>query len=579
MLDNLIYWATAPIRWFGRSRAFRAGVAGIAVLGASFYAALWAIDRFVPTATISPPALATLPPLADLPPVTRASYVIAPVAVALSAIRASLDAAAPRQLADQNGNPVSSLLSKADIGIIVARGPFTVNGAPNDLAVGAPLNSSLKITGQIAGVAGNVTNALTSLIDSGLGKNVGGLTSKVLDQRADVRGQVTIHSRPALTSDWRLEPNLTAQIALGDSAVSLAGIKINVANEARPLIEKMVNEQVAELETRLRHDTFIERSAREQWTKMCRAIPLGGGKTGLPQLWLEMRPVRAAAAQPRIGTSDVMLTVGVQAETRITPAETKPSCPFPAKLQLVPPMQDGKLAVGLPVDVPFTEINTLLETQLKGRRYPEDDSTAMDVEVLKVKVGAVGERLLIALDVKAREKKSWFGFGTTATVQIWGKPVLDTEKQILRLTDTSLAVESEAAFGLLGAAARTAMPHLQKALAEKAVLDLKPFAADAKKKITAALADFQHNSAGVQVNAAIDDVRLTGLAFDSKTLRVIAEAGGNARDGLAVAEDVASQLSLPGLTRQSMMSFSRAQSSSREQRVARHHGCPGQARA
>ncbi len=529
MLDTVLYWVTAPIRWFGRSRAFRLGLAGVVVLGASFYATLWALDRFMPAAVSVAPALAKLPALPPLPPVTRASYVIAPVAVALTAIRASLDAAAPRQLIGQNSNPVSSLLSKADIGITVARGSLSVNGAPNDLAFGAPLNGALKITGQIAGAAGNITGSLTSFIDNGLGKNIGSLTSKVLDQRADVRGQVTIHSKPAITSDWRLEPNLTAQLALGDSAVSLAGIKINMANEARPLIDKMVNEQVAELERQLRHDPFVERTARAQWAKMCRAIPLGGGQTGLPQLWLEMRPIRAAAAQPRIGARDVTLTVGVQAETRITPTETKPNCPFPAKLELVPPMEDGKLAVGLPIDVPFSELNTLLEAQLKGRRYPEDGKAPMDIEVLKANVGAAGDRLLIALDVKAREKKSWFGLGATATVQIWGKPVLDAQNQILRLTDVSLAVESEAAFGLLGAAARAAMPYLQKALAEKAVVDLKPFAADAKKKITAALADFQQNSDGVQVDASVQDVRLSGIAFDSKTLRVIAEADGSAR--------------------------------------------------
>ncbi len=52
----------------------------------------------MPAADTPSPALAKLPPLPALPPVTRASYVIAPVAVALTAIRASLDAAAPRQL-------------------------------------------------------------------------------------------------------------------------------------------------------------------------------------------------------------------------------------------------------------------------------------------------------------------------------------------------------------------------------------------------------------------------------------------------------------------------------------------------
>ncbi len=53
-------------------------------------------------------------------------------------------------------------------------------------------------------------------------------------------------------------------------------------------------------------------------------VPLGGGKTGMPDLWLEMRPTRAFAAQPRIDTNWVNFTLGLQAETRVLPAETKP---------------------------------------------------------------------------------------------------------------------------------------------------------------------------------------------------------------------------------------------------------------
>ena len=527
--NTAIYYAAVPIRLFGRSRAFRIAVAAAVVLVGSFYAALWALNAIMPSTPAASPALAKLKPLPDLPPVTRASYVIAPVAVALSAIRASLDAAAPRTLVGKNANPVSSLLSKANIGMTVTRGNLGISGKPNDLAITAPLNSTMQITGQIAGIAGNLTGGITGFLDNSLGQAVGGLTNRVLDQRADVRGEVTVHSRPAITANWRLQPNLSAQLSLGNSAVQLAGLRLNMASEARPLLDQMVNQQVSALESRLRNDPFIESAARAQWAKMCRAIPLGGGQTGLPKLWLEMRPIRAAAAQPRIETRDVVLTVGVQAETRITPTETKPVCPFPAKLELVPPMDDGRLQVGVPIDVPFVELNKLLETQLKGHTYPENKDAAVAVEVQHVQVGAAGDRLLISLDVKAREKKSWFGFGASATIDIWGKPVLDEKNQILRLTDTSLAVESEAAFGLLGAAARAAMPYLQKALAEKAVVDLKPFAADAKKKISAALADFQRNDNGVNVSAEVRDVRLTGIAFDSKTLRVIAEADGRAK--------------------------------------------------
>jgi hypothetical protein len=92
-----------------------------------------------------------------------------------------------------------------------------------------------------------------------------------------------------------------------------------------------------------------------------------------------------------------------------------------------------------------------------------------------------------------------------------------------------VSVDSEAAFGLLGAAARAALPYLKQALADHSVVDLKPFAADALKKIGAALAEFEQNKDGVRVDAAVHSLRLTGIAFDSHTLRVIAEADGNAK--------------------------------------------------
>src|SRR5207342_3941380 len=133
-------------------------------------------------------------------------------------------------------------------------------------------------------------------------------------------------------------------------------------------------------------------------------------------------------------------------------------------------------------------------------------SGPVDVEVLRATLSASGDRLLISLRVKAREKKSWFGFGTEATVHVWGKPALDQESQILRLTDISLAVQSEAAFGLLGTAARAAMPYVQKALAEKAVIDLKPFANEARTKIAAALKDFQQVGDGVRVDTPVQDL-------------------------------------------------------------------------
>jgi hypothetical protein len=133
---------------------------------------------------------------------------------------------------------------------------------------------------------------------------------------------------------------------------------------------------------------------------------------------------------------------------------------------------------------------------------------------------------LISLLVNAKEKTGWFSFGGEATVQVWGRPLLDQAHQTLRLTNIELAVESEAAFGLLGAAARAVMPHLQKVLAEKTTVDLKPFLGDAQKMIASAISDLQKNEDGVRVAADIASLNLADIAYDSKTLRIIAEATG-----------------------------------------------------
>jgi hypothetical protein len=255
-------------------------------------------------------------------------------------------------------------------------------------------------------------------------------------------------------------------------------------------------------------------------------VPLQGTGTtaSLPALWLELKPIRAIAAQPTVDATAVTVAVGIEAETRITPTETKPNCPFPEKISIVPPTSAG-VGIGVPIDLPFTELNKILEAQLIGRTFPEDGSGSVDVTVKRANVSAAGDRLLISLLVHAKAR-SFFSFGADATVHIWGRPMLDQRNQTVRLNDMELAVESEAAFGLLGAAARAAVPHLQRALMEKATIDLKPFAANAQKKIADAIADFQKNDGGVRVDANISSVSLSDIAFDSRTLRVIVEATG-----------------------------------------------------
>ena len=505
--------------------SFKTILIGIAVVAVSFFISLKAMDWIAPRGRTPAPVLVELPPL---PPVSKRSFVLAPVAIALTAIRDAADRAAPRNFAGKADNPVSQILQNADIGWTASRGPIVATGGQDVLSLATPLTGKLNVTGSLSSKAtGAVGDALAGVLGGNVAKQIGSVNIKSLNANAEIKGTVTFTSRPKLAAAWHLEPNLAAQVTLGDTSLVVAGARVNVPAQVKPLMDKTVAEQVTAVEERVRNDRSFEQNARTQWAKACRSIPLQGTGAGstLPPLWLELKPNRAIAMQPKVDASAVTVTLGIEAETRITSAETRPNCPFPAKIDIIPPSPGG-VVIGVPIDVPFTEINKIVEAQFAGRTFPEDGSGPVAVTVKHASVAASGDRLLISLLVNAKEKKSLFGFGGEATVHIWGKPLLDQTQQTLRLGNIQLAVESEAAFGLLGAAARAVMPRLQQALTEKATVDLKPFATNAQKKIAAAISDFQKNEDGVRVSAEITSLQLADIAFDSKTLRVIAEAQG-----------------------------------------------------
>src|SRR5260221_10139658 len=379
------------------------------------------MDWLSPRAAVVAPVLVELPPL---PPASRSSSIVAPVAIALSAIRDAADRGAPRHFAGKADNPISQILQNADIGWTASRGPITATGAQDVLSLTTPLTGTLNVTGSLSGKAtGAVGDALGGLLGGNVAKQIGSVNIKNLNASAEIKGNVAITARPKIAAAWGIEPTLAAQVNLGDTSLVVAGARVNVPAQVKPLIDKTVTDQLAVVQARMRNDPSFENNARAQWAKACRSIPLQGTgpSSQLPALWLELRPTRAIAAQPRVDASAVILTLGIEAETRVTPVETKPACPFPATITIVPPAP-GRGTIGVPIDMPFTEINKVIEAAFAGKTVPEDGSGSVDVTVKRASVAASGDGLLISLLVNAKEKKSFFGFGGEAHVHIWGRP-------------------------------------------------------------------------------------------------------------------------------------------------------------
>ena len=194
VLDTVLYYATTPIRLFGRSRAFplcarRLWSCSPALLRRAVGA------RPFPAGNSPPPALANLPPLPALQPVTRSSYVIAPVAVSLSAIRdqpGRRGAARARRQERQSGEPTCS--SKAEIGITVSRGPMTVAGRPTTRSRWSrPLTGTIHITGQLGSAAGQAVGGIGDAIGGLLGRSLGKQIETLAHQECSTRPRCARH--------------------------------------------------------------------------------------------------------------------------------------------------------------------------------------------------------------------------------------------------------------------------------------------------------------------------------------------------------------------------------------------------
>src|SRR5215212_716327 len=131
---------------------------GTAVIVVSFFVSLNTMNWLAPRGAVPAPSLGELPPL---PAAARSSVILAPVVIALSAIRDAADRAAPRSFAGKADNPASQILENADIGWTASRGPLAATGGQDVLSLTTPLTGKLNVTGSLSSKAtGAVSEAL-----------------------------------------------------------------------------------------------------------------------------------------------------------------------------------------------------------------------------------------------------------------------------------------------------------------------------------------------------------------------------------------------------------------------------------
>src|SRR5438874_122780 len=84
---------------------------------------------------------------------------------------------------------------------------------------------AVSLSGKATGAVGD---ALGGLLGGNVAKQIGSINIKNLNASAEIKGNISITARPKLSPNWRIEPNLAAQVNLGDTSVSVAGARVNV---------------------------------------------------------------------------------------------------------------------------------------------------------------------------------------------------------------------------------------------------------------------------------------------------------------------------------------------------------------
>src|SRR5215471_11693061 len=151
----------------------------LGVVAISFLVSLKAMDWLSPGGAVQAPVITEPPPL---PPASRSSFVVAPVSIALSAIRDGAERSAQTNFAGKADNPVSQLLQNADIGWTASRGPILSTGTQDVLSLTTPITGKLNVTGSVTSKAtGAVGDAIGSLLGSDAAKQIGSVNIKALN--------------------------------------------------------------------------------------------------------------------------------------------------------------------------------------------------------------------------------------------------------------------------------------------------------------------------------------------------------------------------------------------------------------
>ena len=471
---------------------WKSGLAIVATMLGVAYLVAWFMFGRVSRFDAEEPKAETPP----LPPLkAQQSKITLPVSIPIDAVRDILEQTVPREQTGREAykERIDILIGSTSVDIRidwkVNRTDFEVAGDNDTLRVKAGVSGQATVRAKYKGPSASADITL--------------------------QGTASLDARPRLDSKWHLTtPELSMDIRLNRAKVKVGPVSVSVRGKIRPKLNSFAKEQRDKIKRRIAEDGSLRTAAKENWEKFCRSVSLGSD-TGL---WLEIKPVAARTAQPRISNENISLQLGLDAETRVVTKETNPDCPFPEELFIEAP-QLGYIEIVLPVEIDYLTLETALENEIVGKTFGKDIS----VRVETVSVRPHGGSLLLKVEVAVQVADGgWFDSRAEGTLYLLARPQLVADSQMITLTDVQLDTASrDVLVAIIGEAVE---PLLLRAVEGQTTLDLEPKYREIRDRANAALKAF--SSDDLAVDGEIEDVRLTSVDVGPDRLRVVANARG-----------------------------------------------------
>ena len=325
----------------------------------------------------------------------RASFFF-PVEIPLSEVQRRLEQALPPRMTDERRQELTAGLQEDFYRYAIDRGPVEAGFSGGRITFAIPVKGTLTIGGRLRPVP--------------LGRGL------PVQETVDFSGWVRGTASPSITTDWRPDPQPTAQLDLGRAELKILDVfSVRVVSFLEGRLNPILNQELREATTRLLADLGLRRRAETAWINLhvVRQAALDD------DVWIRFQPTGISLAPITEGSSALRTGLGVTGRISLSIGK-KPSQSSPAPLPAL--ALDGPRTGGFEMEVPVfasaEDLSRVAGRALQGLRFRTSRTRQAVIDAATLRAEA--DRLVLALDFHTEGRGTHKG-----RVILRGRPAFD----------------------------------------------------------------------------------------------------------------------------------------------------------